>query len=50
VHGGDSCGTYARGHENLADAQDLAALAEEAPNNSYVSLLVLAGIAASDVI
>jgi Domain of unknown function (DUF4129) len=50
VHGGDPCGTYAGGREHLADAHALAALAADAPNNSYVSLLVLAGIAASDVI
>jgi Domain of unknown function (DUF4129) len=43
-------GRMREAENNLEDAHALAALAADAPNNSYISLLVLAGIAASDVI
>jgi len=43
-------GRLREAENNLADARALAALAADTPHNSYVSLLVLAGVAASDVI
>jgi hypothetical protein len=43
-------GRMREAENNLADAHALAAPAGDAPNNSYVNLLVLAGVAASDVI
>lgn len=43
-------GRLREAENHLADAHALAALAADAPNNSYVSLLVLGGVAASDVV